>query len=132
MITTNEVSQTSEKRANVHFGELLIAKGLLNRRELTEALMEQRTRGGRLGDTLVRMKMVSEEDIRSALAEHLGTERVHLDDKEIDMNVARLVPEAIAKRFSLVAIGEKDQKVLVAMADPLDIIAADTVTMRTG
>ncbi len=132
MLTTNEVSEVSEKKANLRFGELLIAKGLLNRRELTEALMEQRTRGGRLGDILVRMKMVSEEDIRAALADHLGCERVHLDDKEIDMNVARLVPEAIAKRFSLVAIGEKDEKVLVAMSDPLDIIAADTVTLKTG
>ncbi|HUV67458.1 MAG TPA: ATPase, T2SS/T4P/T4SS family [Sedimentisphaerales bacterium] len=132
MITTNEVSQTSEEKAHTRFGELLVSKGLLNRRELTEALNEQRSRGGRLGDILVRMKMVSDEDVRGALAEHLSTERVHLDEKEIDMNVARLVPEAIAKRFNLVAFGEKDQKVLVAMADPLDIIAADTVTMKTG
>jgi len=132
MITPGEISQTSEKRANVRFGELLVAKGLLNRRELTEALNEQRSRGGRLGDILVKLKMLSDEEVRCALAEHLSTERVHLDDKEINMNVARLVPEAIAKRFSLVAIGEKDGKVLVAMADPLDIIAADTVTMKTG
>ncbi|UCC97774.1 MAG: Flp pilus assembly complex ATPase component TadA, partial [Phycisphaerales bacterium] len=132
MIKSGEVSQSSDKRTNVRFGELLVSKGLLNRRELTEALSEQRSRGGRLGDILVKMKMLSDEDVRCALAEHLSTERVHLDDKEIDMNVARLVPEAIAKRFSLVAIGEREQKVMVAMADPLDIIAADTVTMKTG
>jgi type IV pilus assembly protein PilB len=132
MITSDEISQTSEKRASARFGELLVSKGLLNRRALSEALNEQRVRGGRLGDVLVKLKMVSDEDVRCALAEHLSTERVHLDDKEINMNVARLVPEAIAKRFSLVAIGEKDEKVLVAMADPLDIIATDTVTMKTG
>ncbi|MHC4541353.1 MAG: GspE/PulE family protein [Planctomycetota bacterium] len=132
MIKSGEVSQSTDKRANARFGELLVSKGLLNRRELTEALNEQRSRGGRLGDILVKMKMVSDEDVRCALAEHLSTERVHLDDKEIDMNVARLVPEAIAKRFSLVAIAEKEQRVTVAMADPLDIIAADTVTMKTG
>jgi type IV pilus assembly protein PilB len=132
MITSDEISQISEKRANVRFGELLVSKGLLNRRELSEALNEQRSRGGRLGEILIRLKILSDEDVRIALAEHLATERVHLDEREIDMNVARLVPEAIAKRFSLVAICEKDQQVLVAMADPLDIVATDTVTMKTG
>jgi len=132
MITSSDIAQSSGKKANVRFGELLLSKGLLNRRELTEALNEQRNRGGRLGEILVKLKMVSDEDVRCALAEHLATERVHLDGKDIDMEIARLVPEAIAKRFNLVAIDEKDGKVLVAMADPLDIVATDTITMKTG
>jgi len=132
MISTSDITQSSGKKANVRFGELLLSKGLLNRRELTEALNEQRSRGGRLGEILVKLKMVSDEDVRCALAEHLATERVHLDGKDIDMEIARLVPEAIAKRFNLVAIDEKDGKVLVAMADPLDIVATDTITMKTG
>jgi len=132
MISTSDITQSSGKKANIRFGELLLSKGLLNRRELTEALNEQRSRGGRLGEILVKLKMVSDEDVRCALAEHLATERVHLDGKDIDMDIARLVPEAIAKRFNLVAIDEKDGKVLVAMADPLDIVATDTITMKTG
>ncbi|MHC4229333.1 MAG: GspE/PulE family protein [Planctomycetota bacterium] len=132
MISTDNTSQTTGKRASPRFGELLLSKGLLNQGELTEALNEQRSRGGRLGEILVKLKMLSDEDVRCALAEHLATERVYLDDREINMNVARLVPEAIAKRFSLVAIDEKDDRVLVAMADPLDIIATDTITMKTG
>ena len=132
MIPTSNISQASEKKEDVRFGELLLSKGLLNRRELTEALNEQRSRGGRIGEIIVKLKMVSDEDVRSALAEHLSTEHVHLDGKEIDMNIARLVPESLAKRFNLVAIDEKDGKVLVAMADPLDVIATDTITMKTG
>ena len=132
MISTSDITQSSGKKANIRFGELLLSKGLLNRRELTEALNEQRSRGGRLGEIIVKLKMVSDEDVRCALAEHLATERVHLDGKDIDMEIARLVPEAIAKRFNLVAIDEKDGKVLVAMADPLDIVATDTITMKTG
>jgi type IV pilus assembly protein PilB len=132
MISTSDVTQTSGGRANVRFGELLLSKGLLNKRELTEALNEQRNRGGRIGEVIVKLKMASDEDVNCALAEHLSTERVHLDGKDIDMEVARLVPEALAKRFNLVAIGEKDGKILVAMADPLDIVATDTITMKTG
>jgi len=132
MISTSDISQVSGKKENVRFGELLLSKGLLNRRELTEALNEQRSSGGRIGEIIVKLRMVSDEDVRVALAEHLSTEHVHLDGRDIDMNIARLVPEVLAKRFNLVAIDEKDGKVLVAMADPLDIVATDTITMKTG
>jgi type IV pilus assembly protein PilB len=132
MISTSDISQASGKKENVRFGELLMSKGLLNRRELTEALNEQRNRGGRIGEIIVRLRMVSDEDVRSALAEHLSTEHVHLDGKDINMDIARLVPESIAKRFNLVAIDEKNGKVLVAMSDPLDVVATDTISMKTG
>ena len=132
MISTSDISQSSGNQANVRFGELLLSKGLLNRRELTEALNEQRNRGGRIGEIIVKLKMVSDEDVSCALAEHLSTERIHLDGRDIDMEVARLVPEALAKRFNLVAIDEKDGRIIVAMADPLDIVAIDTITMKTG
>ena len=132
MISTSDISHVSGKKENVRFGELLLSKGLLNRRELTEALNEQRNRGGRIGEIIVKLRMVSDEDVRSALAEHLSTEHVHLDGKDINMDIARLVPESIAKRFNLVAIDEKNGKVLVAMSDPLDVVATDTISMKTG
>jgi len=132
MISDGNLTQSTDKKAGARFGELLVSKGLLNRRDLTEALNEQQSHGGRLGDILVRLKLLGDEDVRTALAEHLATERVFLDDREINMNVARLVPEGIAKRFGLVAIGEEDERILVAMADPLDIVATDTITMKTG
>jgi type IV pilus assembly protein PilB len=132
MISTNTTVESSDKKASSRFGELLLSKGLLNRRELTEALNEQRSRGGRLGEILVKLRMLSDEDVRCALAEHLATERVHLDEIEINMNVARLVPEAIAKRFSVVAIDERNGSIMVAMTDPLDVVATDTIMMRTG
>jgi type IV pilus assembly protein PilB len=132
MITSSETIQTGGKKSGMRFGELLLSKGLLNSRDLTHALNEQRNCGGRLGDILIRLKMLSDEAVNSALAEHLATEFVHVDVSEIDMSAARLVPEAIAKRFSLVAIKQNDSHLTVAMADPLDVIATDTVTLKTG
>ncbi|OQA00199.1 MAG: Type II secretion system protein E [Planctomycetes bacterium ADurb.Bin401] len=46
------------------------------------------------------------------------------------MNIARLLPEAIAKRFCVAAVGIEDDKIIVAMADPLDVVAIDTITQR--
>jgi type II secretion system protein E len=75
--------------------------------------------------------MLNDEDVNHALAEHLSIEYLRLDDiSKIDMNIARMLPEGIAKRFCLVAAREMDNKVIVAMADPLDVIAIDTTTLK--
>jgi type IV pilus assembly protein PilB len=122
---------TPKTKADRLFGELLVTKGLLSREELVEVLNEQREQGGRLGEVLLRLKMLSDEDVTLALAEHLSMEYIRLDDiTKTDVNIARMLPEAIAKRFCLVAIGEDDDKVIVAMADPLNIIAIDTISLK--
>jgi len=122
---------TPKTRTDLLFGELLVSRGLLGREELIEALNKQREEGGRLGEVLLRLKMLSDEDVTLALAEHLSMEYIRLDDiTKIDVNLARMLPEAITKRFCLVAIGEIDDKVIVAMADPLNVVAIDTITLK--
>ncbi len=124
-------SKNPVKQANLLFGESLVHKGLLTRRGLIEALNDQRENGGRLGEVLIRLKMAKEEDITRALAEYLSMDYVRLDDaNKINMETARLLPENISKRFCLVAIGEEEDKVVVAMADPLNVIAIDTIALR--
>ena len=121
----------SKTKTDILFGEMLVSKGLLSHRELLEALNEQRQDGGRLGEVLLRLKMLTDEQVTQALAEHLSMEYICFDDiARIDMNIARMLPEGIAKRFCVVAIGEMDNKVVVAMADPLNVIAIDTITLK--
>lgn len=116
------------------FGEWLVNKGLLTHRKLCEALAEQHQHGGRLGEVLQRLKMLDEQCVTSCLAEYLDLEYVNLENPaaiaEIDMSIAKLVPERIARRFSLVAIGQDSNEVVVAMADPLNIVAMDTVGLK--
>ncbi|MHC4156141.1 MAG: GspE/PulE family protein [Planctomycetota bacterium] len=117
--------------ADRFFGEFLVSKGLINHRELTEALSEQRSHGGRLGEVLRKLEVLSDEAVTAALAEHLSMQYVRFDDvARIDMNVARMLPESTAKRFCTVAIGEIDDRIVVAMADPLNVIAIDTIALK--
>ncbi|MHC4094894.1 MAG: GspE/PulE family protein, partial [Planctomycetota bacterium] len=119
------------EETNLLFGESLVSKGLLTRRGLIEALNEQREHGGRLGEVLLRLKKLSEEDITHALADYLSMDYVRLDDlSKIDMDTARILPENISKRFCLIPIGEKDNHIVVAMADPLNVIAIDTIALK--
>ncbi len=129
----NTPNTLSPSRANGDhfFGELLVSKGLITRKELIEALNEQREHGGRLGDVLVSQEKLNAEDVTRTLAEHLSMEYVRLDNiSEIDINTTRILPESIAKRFCLLAIGEEDDKIIIAMADPLNVIAIDTITLK--
>jgi type IV pilus assembly protein PilB len=121
----------TRERSETLFGEYLVSKGLITRRELSEALGEQRDKPSRLGEVLIRLKTLGAEKVTEALAEHLGIEHVHLDDMgKVDMNVARMIPESISRRFCLVAIGEVDGRVIVAMADPLNVVAIDTIELK--
>jgi len=126
-----ETASKTKTEADLLFGELLVSKELLSHRELSEALKEQREHGGRLGEVLLRLKMLNDEDVTLALAEYLSMDYARLDDiDQIDMNLARMLPENIAKRFCLVVIGQTDDSVIIAMADPLNVIAIDTITLR--
>ncbi len=131
MKSVQDTSKTPSTSTNLLFGELLVSRGLVSRGELVEALNVQREKGGRLGEVLRQLKVLSEEDVTHALAEHLAIEYIRLDDiSSIDTNIARTLPEGIAKRFCLVVIREMDGKVVVAMADPLDVVAIDTITLK--
>lgn len=125
------VPKSPTEETNLLFGESLVSKGLLTRRGLIEALNEQREHGGRLGEVLLRLKKLGEEDITHALADYLSMDYVRLDDiSKIDMDTARILPENISKRFCLIPIGEEDNHIIVAMADPLNVIAIDTIALK--
>lgn len=134
MASAKTILKISEAQATLPFGELLVSKGLLTREELEKVLDEQSQRGGRLGEILLRLEKLNHEDVTLALAEHLSMEYIRLGDTSkmnvVDMDIARLLPESIAKRFCLVAINEVDDKVVVVMADPLNVVALDTVALK--
>lgn len=72
------------------------------------------------------------EKMMQNLADYISSvERVHLNITDnIDMRIAKMLPEYIAKRFCLVAVREVEDRVVVAMANPLDLIACDTVKIK--
>ena len=68
MDSLQAIPNTSRAESNHLFGELLVSKGLLSHKELEEVLAAQREQGGRLGEVLLRLKILNNEDITSALA----------------------------------------------------------------
>ena len=121
------------RKEKLLFGEWLIKNERLSRRKLHEALSDQHQYGGRLGEVLLRLKLLDDNTLTASLAEFLGMEYISLDNPgEVNMDVAKQIPEKIASRFCLIGIDEdEDSKVVtVAMADPLNIVAIDTVALK--
>ena len=129
-----DILQSASKQVDHNhllLGEWLVEEGLISHEQLQSALSEQKRTGRRLGQTLVQMKYVSDHQLTRALAGFLSVDYLELDDLSvIDKEAARGVPENIAKRFGLVVIGQRKDKMLVAMVDPLNVVAIDTVSVK--
>ena len=131
METAQFSANITKAKNNYLFGEFLVSKELLTQIQLDEALSEQEEKGGRLGEILLRQNILADEEVTIALAEYLLMEYFHFDDiSKVNMNIARMLPESIAKRFCLVTVNEVDDQVIIAMADPLDVIAVDTIRLK--
>ncbi|AZT90865.1 type II secretion system protein GspE [Caldicellulosiruptor changbaiensis] len=113
-------------------GELLLDAGIITRQQLDEALQIQKKTGKKIGEILVEKGYVTEDEILEVLEFQLGIPHVKLDQYVIDPEVINMVSESIARRHTLIPIQVKDDKLVVAMADPLNIFAIEDVSIFSG
>lgn len=119
------------QKQNLKLGELLLYAGKITQEQLNEALEIQKSTKMKLGEIVVNKGWLKPEEIVDALEQQLGFPKVDLSKYEINSNVATIVPESIVKKYKLIAIDEKDNKLIVAMADPLNFFAIDDVKLYT-
>ncbi|MCH8899213.1 MAG: type II/IV secretion system protein [Acidobacteria bacterium] len=89
-------------------GEILLAKGAIERDQLVNAIREQGGTGRRLGSILVTARLLSDEELADALIEQAGVERVDLSSIEPDEEAAALLSEAVARELNAVPIRVRD------------------------
>jgi type IV pilus assembly protein PilB len=100
--------------------------------QLDQALEIQRTSGGQLGRILVEMRALSEADLAHALAEQWGLRYIELSEHAVHSEAALLIPEPVARRHGAVAVERKQDKVIVAMYNPPNVVAIDDIRLRVG
>src|SRR3954447_11761275 len=120
------------KRKSKQLGQILIELGYITAAQLEAALEEHRNTPKSLGRVLIDLGMIKESDLVRALAEQVGLEFVDLADFQIDTVATALLPEALAKRYRALPIGERDGRLLVAMSDPANVYALDDIRTITG
>lgn len=123
---------TTRKR-RYFLGEMLVAEKAITQKQLDEALELQLKTGEKLGNILKKLGYISEDVLLEALSQQLGIPRINLSEiGEIPDEILRLVPEFIIKRHNLIPVSLKDNNLIVAMFDPLDIFAIDEVALFVG
>ena len=127
----NKMRVDNLQKTNLKLGELLLYAGKITEDQLNEALRIQERTKAKLGEIIVGKVWLRPEEIVEALELQLGFPKVDLSKYEINTNVATLIPESIVKKYKLIAIDEKDNKLVVAMADPLNFFAIDDIKLYT-
>ena len=112
-------------------GEVLLERGLITRKKLEEALAHQKEHGGLMGQVLIKLGMVTEEDVALALTAQYGFPYLPLDNYEIDVALTSLIPERIAREYCLIPIDRIGNALTLAMADPSNVKAIEDIEMMT-
>ena len=119
-------------RSSARLGELLVREKLITPMQLRRAMEEQRGAGGRLGHALTKMGYLDENALTSFLAKQYGVPSINLADFEIDPEVLKLIPKEVANRHQVIPINRSGNTLMVAMADPSNIYAIDDLKFVTS
>jgi type IV pilus assembly protein PilB len=112
-------------------GEVLLERGLITRKKLEDALAHQKEHGGLMGQVLIKLGMVTEEDVALALTAQYGFPYLPLDNYEIDVGLTALVPEKVAREYCLIPIDRIGNALTLAMADPSNVKAIEDIELMT-
>ncbi|RDV83275.1 type II secretion system protein GspE [Ammonifex thiophilus] len=116
-----------EKRRK-RLGERLLEEGLITREQLEEALKIQARTGELLGQVLVRMGAISEEDLNRALGISPSVTR----ELRVPPELLSLVPEELARNRKVFPLKKEGNRLFLLMANPLDITTIDDLRLLTG
>lgn len=116
-------------------GDVLVDAGVLTPEQLSEVLASQQSATGRrrkLGELLVESGIADERTIARALADQLGLTVADLSRMAVDPEVVRTLPRQVAERTRVVPLERTSSGLVVAVADPTNVLALDDVRLHTG
>jgi len=112
-------------RKKIRIGDLLVQNKVISENQLMSALSEQKKTGHKLGNTLIELGYIEEHKLLEFLSQQLQIPLVDLDDFKLDAAVVQLLPENVARRYRVIVLESRERDVLVGMADPTDLFAFD-------
>lgn len=116
----------------VRLGQILTEEKIITQEQLEIALEEQKTNKKRLGELVADLGFAKEKDILQALSKRMNVEFMESPIFNIELDVVRLVPEVLAKRYSIVPVNLKSGFLTIATNDPLNFACLEDVSMVTG
>ena len=112
--------------------EILIRDKIIKETDLNRALEEQKKNGGELSKILVKLGLISENELTLLLSQVLGMPPIDISRFKIDPEVIKIIPLEIATTYQIMPVSKMGDTLTLAMADPLNIFAIDNVSALTG
>lgn len=114
-----------EKPKKLRIGDILIQQGLLSDGQLKIALAEQKKTGQRLGRAVIELGFVEEDAFLRLLSEQLKIPFIDLKHFQFDTALVQDLPETYARRYRALLLAKEKDGFLIGMSDPMDIFAYD-------
>ncbi len=120
-------------RSTRMIGEVVVDLGFADRETVNEAVETARSQGRPTGLVLVEQGVLRHDQLARVVAERFGLDYVDLAIYDLDMGAVNLLSPEASKRYQAVPIGfSGDGTLLLAMADPTNVLTIDDVAMMTG
>jgi len=127
------ISPLSSGRSTRLIGQVVVELGFAKEEAVERAVMHARESGRLTGRVLIEDGVLTPQQLARVLAERFGIERIDLTIFRIDTDLARLVEPGFVRRYDAIPVGQDAEgQLLLAMADPANMLAIDDVTMITG
>ncbi len=117
----------------IELGKMLVKAGKITEEQLQQALELQKKGEGKLGEILVRLGAVPDENVISEfIGKQLNIGALRLPDIELNPDIVKLIPPDIAKKFNVIAVSKIAKTLIVAISDPNNIYVLDAIKFITG
>jgi len=113
-------------------GEILIKEKIVSADQLKQALEFQKSNGGRLGNALVKLNFMSDDEVTAVLSRQYGVPSINLAYFEVDSSVIKLIPMETATKYQILPLSRVGSSLTVAMVDPTNVFAMDDIKFMTG
>ena len=114
-------------------GEILVHAGKIDKKKLNSALAEQKKSNEKIGQVLISMGAIDEDDFITAFSMQMGYPKAdNFILLEANQDAVRLIPEDFARTNSVLAIKKSNKAITIVMEDPEDIATIDSVKRLTG
>jgi general secretion pathway protein E len=113
-------------------GQLLLEEDLITPEQLKEALQVQQQKGGKLGEILIKQGVVTAEDVAAVYSVQLNVPLVDLQKHIVQTDALRLIPEDLARKYTLIPLEVVNDSLTVVMAYPDDIRAIRDIRAQTA
>ncbi len=113
-------------------GEALVAKSVITAQQLAEAQEVQRSAPGDIGRIIVDLGLADDKEVTKVRAETMNLSFVDLTTQKIDPSAVNAVPEHIAKRHKVLPIAKNGNRLIVAVANPADLLAIQDIKLASG